>query len=106
MRSITTLCSTLLLVSILLTSIGAHARTVSVKYVGLVDLQAYQCEKITQSSFIRELCFDSGQNDVFVQLNNIWYRYCDMNDTMVNTWLSAHSMGRYYNRHVKGKKTC
>lgn len=106
MRTTVTLRSPLIIASILLTSTAAHARAVEVKYAGVIELSALQCTTITRSSFIRELCFDSHHDEVIVQLSSAWYRYCKMEDTTVNAWLSAPSMGKYYNRHVKGKKTC
>ena len=80
----------------------AHAVTVPVKYVGLVDLAAFDCSRITRSSFIRNVCHERSSATTVVQLNATWYQYCGMSNSTIQDWLSAPSMGRFYNQHIKG----
>ena len=82
------------------------AQDVQVKYIGMVDLSSYQCRSITRSSFIRHLCYDRASKKVVVQLNATRYQYCDVDRNTIREWLSASSMGQYYNHSIKRVKAC
>lgn len=81
--------SALLFTLFLIAASPAHAVTVSVKYVGLVDLAAFDCSHITRSSFIRTVCHERSSATTVVQLNATWYQYCGMSNGMIQDWLSA-----------------
>jgi hypothetical protein len=38
---------------------------------------------------------------MLIQLNAVWYRYCEIGATTVNALLTAESAGRYYNANIK-----
>ncbi len=92
----------LLLAMLILAVSSVHAVTVPVKYVGLVDLSIFDYSLITRSSFIRELCHEPNSATTVVQLNTTWYQYCGIPNDVIDDWLSASSMGRFYNQHIKG----
>jgi len=83
-----------------------ESETVIVKYRGPVNLAPFQCEKITRSSFINEVCYDKDNEYMLIQLNDTWYHYCDIDDDTVTKLLSASSMGHYYNVSIKGSFDC
>jgi hypothetical protein len=82
------------------------AETVVVKYRGPVDLTYFECEMTKRSSFIRQLCYDDTSSHVVVKLNSTWYEYCGITQTTLNKWMSAGSMGRFYNATIKGNYRC
>jgi hypothetical protein len=84
---------------------AANAETVLVKYRGPVDLKPFHCT-ITRSSFINRLCYDAKESYVLVSLNGTYYHYCEVPSSIVDQWLTADSMGTYYNANVKGHYDC
>jgi hypothetical protein len=83
-----------------------ESETVIVKYRGPVSLAPFQCKTITRSSFINEVCYDKNNQYMLIQLNDIWYHYCDIDDDTVTELLDADSMGRYYNTAIKSRFDC
>ena len=61
---------------------AATSETVDVKYRGVVDLKPFACTDTPRSSFIQRVCFDKAESyDAFV---------------------TAPSMGQFYNQKIKG----
>ncbi|MGO4513023.1 KTSC domain-containing protein [Bradyrhizobium sp. 2TAF36] len=87
---------------VLLLSSWAEAETVDVKYRGPVDLKPFTCQEITRSSVVNRLCYDASNQYVIVQLKTTYYHYCEIPKPIVDAWLAADSMGRYYNANIKG----
>ena len=87
---------------VLLLSSWAEAETVDVKYRGPVDLKPFACQEITRSSVVNRLCYDASNQYVIVQLKTTYYHYCEIPKPIVDAWLAADSMGRYYNANIKG----
>ena len=87
---------------VLLLSSWAEAETVDVKYRGPVDLEPFACQDITRSSVVNRLCYQASNQYVIVQLKTTYYHYCEMPKRIVDAWLAADSMGRYYNANIKG----
>jgi len=79
---------------------------VFVKYRGDVDLAPFTCETVSRSSFINRLCYDAKEKYVVVLLQRTYYHYCEVPANLVQAWLSADSMGKFYNANVKGKFDC
>ena len=88
---------------VLLLSSWAEAETVDVKYRGPVDLEPFACQDITRSSVVNRLCYQAFSQYVIVQLKTTYYHYCEMPKRIVDAWLAADSMGRYYNIKGTGK---
>lgn len=84
----------------------ADAETVMVKYSGPVDLSPLACAWTPRSSFIVRLCHDPKRRYVVVNLAGTYYHYCAMPGAVVQSWLAADSMGRFYNAHIKGRFAC
>src|SRR5271166_502840 len=82
------------------------SETVIVKYRGPVNLAPFQCEKITRSSLINEVCYDKDKQYMLIQLNDTWYHYCDIDGDTVTELLNASSMGHYYNASIKRSFDC
>lgn len=89
------------LISFLLITTNAHSETVLTKYHGEISLENYACPEIKPSSFVNRICFDKSSKDLIVQLRNTYYRYCKITEDVFTSWISAPSLGRYYNRYVK-----
>lgn len=84
----------------------ARAETVYVTHKGVVDLAGYSCHEISRSSLVWRLCANRGSSSVIVNLKGTYYEYCRMGDAAVKRWMSADSLGRYYNSFIKGKYDC
>lgn len=93
------------LISLILISPGAWTETVQVKYFGSVDLSQFSCKR-TVSSFVNRICYDDQNSIAVVQLKSSYYAYCGVPETIVVSWLSAASKGRFYNQEVKGRYRC
>jgi len=86
----------------LLGSASAQSETIDVRYYGKLDLGSFACTDIDRSSFINRACYDKAKRFMVVQLRSVYYPYCDMPEATYAAFLSAPSMGNYYNTHIKG----
>jgi hypothetical protein len=103
--------SILLLVFSLLLTANCRAETgcaspADVKYRGPVDLAHLSCKPIDRSSFIGCVCYDRANAYMIVKLKETYYHYCDIDADTMNLFLTADSMGRYYNASIKGHFDC
>jgi hypothetical protein len=79
-----------------------EAETIDVEHRGAVDLKPFACHDITRSSIINRVCYDAANRYMIVQLNSLYFQHCDMPQGMLDSFLNAPSMGRYYNANIKG----
>ena len=94
-----------LLVVLAFAGAGA-AETVDVKYRGVVPLDRFTCSSIERSSFIRRVCYDGADAYMVVRLNDTYYHYCDIDKATVDAFLSAESMGRFFDSSIRGHFDC
>lgn len=80
----------------------ANAETVDVKYRGAVELKPFQCHDISRSSFIKRVCYDRLNQYMIIQLNSVYYHYCELPKSTLDALLAAPSMGQYFNGNIKG----
>lgn len=85
----------------LLLGLSANAETVNVKYRGQVDLNPFTC-KDTVSSVVNRVCYDEKNQYVVVLLKTTYYHYCEMPKAILDAFLAAESLGRFYNANIKG----
>jgi hypothetical protein len=83
-----------------------RSETVDVKYRGSVDLAPFKCASIDRSSFIHRVCYDAANSYMIVQLNEVYYHYCDIDKATVDAFNAAESMGRFFNSSIKGHFDC
>jgi hypothetical protein len=81
------------------------AETVNVQYGAAVDLGPFACQDITRSSIVNRVCYDAASRRIIVQANAAWWQYCDVPETVRDSFLNAPSMGQYYNATIKGSET-
>lgn len=81
------------------------AETVNVQYGRAVDLAPFACQDITRSSIVNRVCYDTAKRTMIVQANAAWLQYCDVPETVRDSFLNAPSMGQYYNANLKGSDT-
>jgi hypothetical protein len=84
----------------------ASSETVFVKYRGPVDLTPFRCASVTRSSLLRRVCYDGREQYMLVDLNGVYYHYCEVPQSIVTAFTMADSMGRYYNAVIKGRFDC
>jgi hypothetical protein len=87
---------------------NTSAQQVYVKYRGMVDvgnghLQSYN---LKPSSLVQKIYYDPPNNYLIVSLNGTYYHYCGIPKNIVDRWISADSLGRFYGSYVKGNYDC
>jgi KTSC domain len=86
----------------LLLSMPASSETVDVKYRGAVDLKPFACTDTPRSSFIQRVCYDKGQSYMLISLRGTYYHYCELPPATFEEFVTAPSMGQFYNQRIKG----
>jgi hypothetical protein len=79
-----------------------NSETVDVKYRGVVDLKPFTCADTPRSSFIQRVCYDKAQSYMLINLRGTYYHYCELPAGTFDAFMSAASMGRFYNQNIKG----
>jgi len=83
-----------------------HAESVVVKYHQSVNIDSFDCEWINKSSLIQRLCYDSLKAYAIVNLSGVYYHYCNVPESIIKSWKSSSSMGKFYNANIKGRYDC
>lgn len=86
----------------LLIAMPASSETVDVKYRGPVDLKPFTCADTPRSSFIQRVCFDKAQSYMLINLRRTYYHYCELPLATFDAFMTAPSMGQFYNQQIKG----
>jgi hypothetical protein len=93
--------------SVLVASATAHsAETIHTKYCGSIDTTPFDCEDITRSSFIKRICFDAKRSIILLNLKDVYYCKCGLDEVRVAAFKKAPSMGRYFNAELMGRFHC
>lgn len=90
------------IVCLLSVSTQSYAEVAEVKYRGAVDLKPFICSDVTRSSFIERVCYDAANQYMLLKLKSTYYHYCEVPSSILESLISAPSMGRYYNASIKG----
>ena len=93
------------LLAILLLVNTAFAQEINVKYRDTpVDVGNGHFEQLNlkSSSFANEMYYDKKNEYLLVRLKNTFYHYCGLPSVVVENWINASSLGRYYNYNIKG----
>ena len=77
------------------------AESINVKYQGVVDLESYDCQSVTQSSLVHRVCYDDTKRQMIIELGATYYAYCDIGVDAVDDLLAAKSMGKHYASTIK-----
>jgi hypothetical protein len=73
--------------------------------IGLLVASAAWAEcKVPTSSWISQLCFNSGT--VTATMSGRQYTFCGMPRSVFDAWAGAASAGSYYNSNIKGRYQC
>jgi hypothetical protein len=81
---------------------AAWAESVEVKYRGVVDLAPFACSDVSRSSFIKRVCYDRASQYMLIRLNSTYYHYCELPPATLDEFVTAPSMGQYFNQRIKG----
>ena len=79
-----------------------EAEVVDVKDRGAVDLKPFNCHDITRSSIIGRVCYDDASLRLLVQRHAVYHQYCNLPKVTLDAFLTAPSMGRYFNANIAG----
>lgn len=86
----------------LLIASPARSETVDVKYRGAVDLKPFACTDTPRSTFIQRVCYDKAQSYMLISLRGKYYHYCELPPVTFDAFVTAPSMGQFYNQNIKG----
>jgi hypothetical protein len=92
----------IMVVAAVLISTPVSSETVNVKYRGVVDLTPFACTDTPRSSFIQRVCYDKAQSYMLINLRGIYYHYCELPPATFDAFMTASSMGQFYNQRIKG----
>ena len=86
----------------------AFAQDVNVKYRGPVNVDnGHFVEfQLKPSSLVKQIYYDEPNEYLIVSLDGAYYHYCSLPLEVVNDWVNAESLGRYYNKNIKGRFDC
>ena len=85
----------------LLGTTPVSAEAVDVKYRGVVDLKPFACTDTPRSSFIQRVCYDKAQTYMLINLKGTYYHYCELPPATFDAFVTAPSMGQFYNQKIK-----
>jgi hypothetical protein len=98
---------TIFFVALLLVVPPAHAKPpaitapICVKYGPCpLDVSNFSCTEVV-SSFIGRVCYDEPKHFMVIELNSVWYPYCEIGAETVNNLISANSAGSFYNQAIR-----
>jgi hypothetical protein len=90
----------LVLTALVTAPIGSE--TVSVADRGVVDLRPFACTDTPRSSIIQRVCYDKAQNYMLISVRGTYYQFCELPPATFDAFVTAASMGRFYNQKIKG----
>lgn len=100
----------LIFVSVLyLIVFAAFARDINVKYRnGAIDVDngSFVELQLKDSSLVKEIFYDQANKYLLVRLQHTFYHYCSIPASVVDSWVSSPSLGKYYNANVEGNYDC
>ncbi len=79
-----------------------EAETVHVERRGATDLASFACHDITRSTLINRVCYDAADHSMIIQVNALYFQYCNIPPATLDTFLNASSMGQYYRSTIAG----
>ncbi|MRR49348.1 MAG: KTSC domain-containing protein [Rhodocyclaceae bacterium] len=82
------------------------SETVFVKYQGQVSLDGFSCMDVNRSSFIRRVCYHDRKMTMVASLSGTYYAFCGVPGDVHQFFVSAPSMGKYFNSYIKGRYRC
>jgi hypothetical protein len=88
-------------IMLLLLAAEVRSEVVDVKYRGTVDLNTFECRDTPRSNFIQRVCYDK-RKATRSSTKGMDYRYCELPPATFDSLMGAPSMGRFYNRNIKG----
>ena len=63
-----------------------------------------ECVATPRSSWISELCYEPSK--VTATMSGKKYDFCGISRILFDEWVSAPSVGRFYNQRIKGRYRC
>ncbi len=70
----------------------------------LPSIASAECVQIYRSSWITELCF--GRATVTATMSGKQYAFCGISRGLFDAWVSADSVGKFYNQTIRGNYSC
>ena len=80
----------------------SNAETVSVKYHGMVSLDAFQCTHVNERSDVSRICYDKSERYMVIQLKTTYYHYCEIDAATVEGLQRASSKRQFFEARIRG----
>ena len=84
----------------------SKTESVFVKYRGMVPLDSFACQQIEASSLVDRVCYDEARRYMVISLKGVYYHYCEIERTVVDSLVKAESKGTFYSINIKGRFDC
>ncbi len=88
------------------TSPSAGAETVSVRNRGILNLDRFDCEWVTDSPLIERICYQTTTNYLLLNLAGTYVHYCRIAPGIVNGLRQNPEKERYFNQFIKARYDC
>jgi len=72
--------------------------------LALPSLANAECVQTSQSSWISEICYNGST--VTATMSGSPYTFCGISRSLFEQWVTAPSVGSFYNARIKGKYSC
>lgn len=83
----------------------ASAEELCPKYGKCVPADQFACQEVDRSSVVTRVCYNEAKAYMIIRLKKTDYHYCDVDPATVSDLLTSQSIGRFYNKHIKGSAT-
>lgn len=70
-----------------------------------VPLDTFECQDVTDCSFIQRVRFDQAQDYMLISLKGTYYNYCEIGSEVVQALLASPSRGKFYDANIKGTRS-
>jgi KTSC domain len=81
------------------------AEQICPKYGNCVSADFFECQDIDRSDLVTRVCFNREKRYMIVRLKQTDYHYCEIGVDTVAAFVSADSMGRFFNQNIKSGTT-
>ncbi len=82
------------------------AETVSVNYVGEVDLAPFHCTDVSQGGRISRICYDGAQRYLLVRLKELYHHFCEIEAGTVERFIASYSIDHFFKVIIENRHNC
>ena len=87
---------------LLLLTAPVGTEMIDVRDRGRVDLGTFECRDINRSTIVQRVCYDHARRVMIAGIQGSYDQYCRFPAETFNSFMSAPSMGQFFNRNIRG----